>query len=178
MLRRSMLKVIMMLFIVNLMILGFENPYIVRDSPEFYLVVMSLIKNQGDYLAEWIEFHLAQGVDKFVLYNHGSTDNTIDILKPYVELGIVELINWPAEAHSIEQTSGLHRSFLTGSSEQLFQSRLDSDCENVDPNRQHKQGGCQVAAFMDGMARYRHKTLWLTDFDVDEYIYAEQVSPN
>ena len=39
--------------------------------------------------AEWIEFHRLVGVERFFLYDNGSTDDHREVLAPYVEEGIV-----------------------------------------------------------------------------------------
>jgi hypothetical protein len=57
--------------------------------------ICCIFKNEGRYLDEWIKYHLVIGVDHFYLYNNNSDDNYLDILKPYIEKGIVDLIDWP-----------------------------------------------------------------------------------
>ena len=49
-----------------------------------------IIKNEGDYIKEWIDYHRLIGVDIFYIFDNESTDNTLDILKPYIEEGIVK----------------------------------------------------------------------------------------
>lgn len=66
-----------------------------QQSPEHYLSVCAIAKNEGPYFKEWIEWHLGHGVDKFYIYDNESTDDTKDILEPYVQRGIVEYIEWP-----------------------------------------------------------------------------------
>lgn len=55
----------------------------------------AIFKNEAPYLKEWIEFHRIVGIDKFYLYNNFSSDNYIEVLQPYIESGIVDLIEWP-----------------------------------------------------------------------------------
>jgi glycosyltransferase involved in cell wall biosynthesis len=66
------------------------------SKPLYNITVAAIIKDEGHYLEEWIEFHLGVGVDHFVLYDNGSTDNTNDVLKKYVAAGVVDLIVWPS----------------------------------------------------------------------------------
>ena len=47
--------------------------------------VCSIIKNEAPYLLEWVLFHKLIGVDKFVLYDDYSTDNTKEVLKPLID---------------------------------------------------------------------------------------------
>lgn len=63
------------------------------EKSEFpnFLSVVAIMKNEAKYLQEWLEYYRIIGVDKFYLYDNGSTDETAKILKPYIESGIVEL---------------------------------------------------------------------------------------
>lgn len=54
-----------------------------------YLTVCAVLKNETPYLAEWLEFHLLQGVEHFFLYENNSSDYPEGILKRYKEDGIV-----------------------------------------------------------------------------------------
>ena len=68
-----------------------------RDSsrPDVYLAVCAIAKNEGPYFREWIEWHLAQGVEKFYIYDNESTDGTREVLQPYIERGVVDYRYWP-----------------------------------------------------------------------------------
>jgi len=68
-----------------------------RDTsvPATYLAVCAIAKDEGPYFKEWIDWHKAQGVDKFYIYDNGSTDATAEILRPYIEDGTVEYIPFP-----------------------------------------------------------------------------------
>ena len=62
--------------------------------PKYYLAVCTMAKNEGPYFKEWIEWHHNLGVEKFYIYDNESTDNTKEILAPYVASGLVEYIFW------------------------------------------------------------------------------------
>ena len=73
----------------------FDRPKVLGDvSPEHYLSIAACVKNEGRYLREWIEYHLWAGVDHFYIYDNGSTDNTKEVLKPYIESGVVTYHYW------------------------------------------------------------------------------------
>jgi len=59
-----------------------------------YCCAVAIAKDEALYLAEWIEYHRLVGIDKFIIYDNDSTDNTADVLAPYVTMGIVEHILW------------------------------------------------------------------------------------
>jgi hypothetical protein len=66
-----------------------------RPSTTNYLGICALYRDEGPYLAEWVEFHLLVGVTRFFLYNNLSEDEHREVLAPYIEAGIVELVDWP-----------------------------------------------------------------------------------
>ena len=67
----------------------------------YTLAITAIMKNEGPYLKEWLDYHILVGVDKFYLYDNDSTDNTKEILKPYIERGIVDYTYWPGKVQQI-----------------------------------------------------------------------------
>ena len=65
------------------------------EGKKYQVSICAIFKNEAKYLKEWIEFHKIIGVEHFYLYNNNSDDNYLDVLKTYVEQGIVDLIEWP-----------------------------------------------------------------------------------
>lgn len=63
------------------------------------LAVVCMFYNEAEYLKEWIEFHKLVGVDHFYLYNNNSDDHYEEVLSPYIQSGIVDLLNWPSPPH-------------------------------------------------------------------------------
>jgi hypothetical protein len=64
-------------------------------NPKIYLSVAAIVKNEGQYIAEWIEYHLLVGVNKFYIYDNESEDNLKEVLAPYIQTGIVEYSYYP-----------------------------------------------------------------------------------
>ena len=56
---------------------------------KYKLGLFVMAKNEGDYLEEWIKYHSHLGVDIFFVFDNESTDNTYQVLKPYIDQGIV-----------------------------------------------------------------------------------------
>jgi hypothetical protein len=61
------------------------------------LGVCAIFKNESNYLEEWLEFHIAQGVECFYLFNDKSSDAYEEVLRPYISSGKVSLFTAPAE---------------------------------------------------------------------------------
>lgn len=66
-----------------------------QKNKKYYISICSIFKNEALYMKEWIEYYLMIGIDHFYLYNNNSTDNYQEILCPYIEKGIVTLVEWP-----------------------------------------------------------------------------------
>ena len=58
-------------------------------KPSIYLSVACIAKNEGPYIREWIEYHKIVGVERFYFYDNDSSDNTREVLEPYIRLGVV-----------------------------------------------------------------------------------------
>lgn len=65
-----------------------------KNQYQYQLAICGIFQNEERFLKEWIEFHKLVGVQHFYLYNNNSTDNFIEILKPYLERGEIDLYDW------------------------------------------------------------------------------------
>ena len=64
------------------------------------LAVVAIMKNEGPYLKEWLDYHLLAGVEHFYLYDNESPDNQAEVAKPYVEAGLVDY--FPASGKNMQ----------------------------------------------------------------------------
>lgn len=72
-----------------------------QPAPEYTLAVCAIAKDEGPYLREWIEWHKKMGVEKFYIYDNGSTDGTSEILQPYIKSGLVDYRYYPGYRRQI-----------------------------------------------------------------------------
>lgn len=72
-----------------------------HTTPQYYLAVCAIAKNEGSYFKEWIEWHHKQGVEKFYIYDNESTDCTREVLEPYIKSGLVEYRYWPGKKQQL-----------------------------------------------------------------------------
>lgn len=62
------------------------------------LAICAIFKNEAPWLKEWILYHQkVLGVERFYLYNNESTDDSEEVLEPFIKEGIVELIRWESD---------------------------------------------------------------------------------
>lgn len=59
------------------------------------IVMTMLVRNEADIIRHNLEFHLARGVDHFVVMDHCSADGTADILREFADRGLADVIHQP-----------------------------------------------------------------------------------
>jgi hypothetical protein len=99
----------------------------------FYLSLLAYMKNEGDYLPEWIEYHLLVGFQYFWLVDNGSTDNSTAVLRPYFLMGIVNVTTF-LEEHG---QSRAYNMMLPFTREQTFWLAIIDIDEFLVPLRTH-----------------------------------------
>ena len=66
-----------------------------ENSSLYQLSLILIFKDEAPYLREWLEYHLMLGVQHFYLYQNNSTDDYATVVQPYIDQGLVTLIEWP-----------------------------------------------------------------------------------
>lgn len=69
---------------------------------KYQLSFVLIIKNAACYMDEWINYHKLVGVDHFYIYDNESTDNLREVLKPYIESGLVDYVYWKGKSEQMK----------------------------------------------------------------------------
>jgi hypothetical protein len=69
----------------------------------YEFIMAAMFKNEAPYLREWILYHKMVGVEHFWLYDNESTDNWKEVLAPFIEEGLVDVIPCRNEDFNIEK---------------------------------------------------------------------------
>jgi len=64
------------------------------------LAIAAIFRNEKDYILEWIAWHQAQGVQKFILYENDSDDGTTQLLQQLEKLNIIDLFHIKQQENS------------------------------------------------------------------------------
>ncbi|SCV68165.1 BQ2448_286 [Microbotryum intermedium] len=78
------------------------------------IAICASIHNEARFINEWLIYNRAMGVDRFYLYDTGSTDDTMNMLKPWIATGTVQLHVWNKnqgghfQINSLEHCSRYH----------------------------------------------------------------------
>lgn len=79
--------------------------YIRKDNKIKYsneLSVVAIAKNEGEYIMEWVRYHLVAGIEKIYLYDNESNDGLKDILSKFIEDGTVVYNYFPGKNKQLE----------------------------------------------------------------------------
>lgn len=78
-----------------------------REKYQYKLAICAMFKNEAPWLAEWIAYHHdILGFEHFYLYDNDSTDPYREVLSPFIDRGIVELIDWNSADLTHRATEG------------------------------------------------------------------------
>ena len=97
-----------------------ENP----DEGAITLSVVAIIINEAPYIEEWIRYHQMVGVERFYLFDNGSTDDTLQIVQKYVENGLVVLTHYPGKGM---QLSAYNRALKKYRYQTRYMAFIDAD---------------------------------------------------
>lgn len=61
---------------------------------EYNISACCIFKDEGRFLKEWIDYHRLIGIEHFYIYDNMSSDNSYEVLAPYIKENIVEYIYW------------------------------------------------------------------------------------
>jgi len=91
---------------------AFDTSFLTEELEEFMpalreslgltsLSVVLIIKDEGKYILEWLEYHLMAGVQHFYIYDNESTDDTKKLLREYIDAGVITYHYWPGKKQQL-----------------------------------------------------------------------------
>lgn len=92
--------------LINVYNFGLKNYISVLSSRlkscEYTLVITTIVKDEDDYLLEWVSFHKVIGVDHIVIYDNSEQSQVSKVLGKFIDVGFVEIISYPGKARQLE----------------------------------------------------------------------------
>ena len=124
------------------------NPFSDDKKYKYLISVVVMFRYEDDYLEEWLNYYIMNGITHFYMYSNENGKKTKDILEPYIDNGYITLIDWKYENH------------------------CKKDNKREDGNWNHfGKTSLQNCAFMDFNTKYKNETKWIIKVDVDEFVY-------
>lgn len=90
------------------------------QNRKYELTLCCITRDEAEYLPEWIEFHIKQGVEHIYIYDNLTKCDLNQELREYVQKGLIDIISWPYEHHDdpswarVQLTSYKHYLFNYG----------------------------------------------------------------
>jgi hypothetical protein len=119
-----------------------------KDFP-CYLVIVAIVRNEAEYIVEWLEYHLLMGIEKIYIYDNDSEDNLKEVITPYINEGIVKYIFWPSK--------GLR----------CFEYNVQKKEWGIRSDWVNK---IQHSAYQNAMKRLEDTAYWVAFIDIDEFL--------
>ena len=66
-----------------------------NSTGQMRIVLTLLVRDEADIITDHLDYHLAQGVDRVIVTDNGSTDGTCEVLEEFVRRGAVTLFHEP-----------------------------------------------------------------------------------
>jgi len=66
-----------------------------KQTLKYELSIVAIVKNEVDYLIEWIAYHKLIGVEHFYIADNTSNDGSRQLLHKLQQQGILTLVDWP-----------------------------------------------------------------------------------
>ncbi len=76
-------------------------------SAEITVGVCAILKNEADYIEEWLAFHTLQGVGRILLYDNNSSDDTCQRAASFAKQVDLQIVHWPDSANGFDYTQRL-----------------------------------------------------------------------
>ena len=98
------------------------------------LSIVCIIRNEGRYIREWINFHRVVGVSHFYIYDNESTDDIQEVLKPFIKKNLVTLISYPGDCVQLKAYNDAIENFKY---ETKYMAFIDADefITPIDPKK-------------------------------------------
>ena len=114
------------------------------------LAIVLIIKDEAQYITEWINFHVKQGASHFFIYDNESTDNLYETLQPFITQGLVTYKKFPGK---IRQTDAYNHAIYNYRKKFKYMAFIDTDEFLFTPN--NTESGA-LYNFMDNFMK-QHK---------------------
>lgn len=64
-------------------------------SKRFRMALCLRARDEGRFLPEWVAHHLGLGFEHIYVYDNGSTDESRQLLQPFISASLVTFLDWP-----------------------------------------------------------------------------------
>ena len=73
-------------------------------AAELTVGIWAILKDEADYVEEWLAFHILQGFSRFILYDNDSSDDTCRRATSFAKHADLQIVHWPDHPESFYST--------------------------------------------------------------------------
>lgn len=116
-------------------------------SFENKILMSTIVKDEDEYIVQWINYHNKLGIDNFIIYDNSEKNTLINTLKEFIENGIVLLIKWiypyrlPKSGLSAQPTQQNHSIYAFRNSKYIGLFDID---EYINPQNNYTNINCLI----------------------------------
>jgi len=130
-----------------------------------------MFSSKTENLIEWLQYHIALGVDHFFIYNTATTRNQQKMLeaqlRPYILDNTVTLVSWPYMNCMRNMGTGRYLYFYEPSSKGYIRGEeLYTHKRSFKPPKKIMQSSAIASCY----SRFRWSSTYMAQIDVDEYL--------
>ncbi len=78
----------------------------------FGIAVVAIVKDEARHIAEWVGFHRQAGVRRFIIYDNGSTDDTVAVARSAAPPEQITIVPWRQSLKDMRLGRALHNQVL------------------------------------------------------------------
>ena len=86
-----------LIYFIYLYCCCYVETHIKHREYNYDFAIVAIVKNEGSYFKEWIDYHRILWGVRYIIYDNDSNDNTKHILEPYITRGIVIYHSFPGK---------------------------------------------------------------------------------
>lgn len=107
---------------------AFVNRKFERAKFKYYCSICMIIRDDNEYLEEWLNWHVAQGVEHFYIYDHGSSEPVSEFIKTLAkDMQERVTVIWFGGKHDFAQHDAYNNCLKKYAKESRWIGFIDSD---------------------------------------------------
>jgi len=91
------------------------------------ITIVAIMKDEGEYLLEWVSYYRLVGAASVIIYDNGSSDGSLDMAQKLAAQGIISLVDWSAPPPGQSPQVSAYNHALAGLKPEDWVAFVDAD---------------------------------------------------
>lgn len=110
--------------------------FFIRSNKKYTFSIMAIFKNENEYMEEWLDLHISQGIDHFYLYSNDENMVNYKFLDKYTCITLIPWTNVKNDENGTIQKKAYYHCVQNYSNETQYLMMVDID-EFLTPTKQN-----------------------------------------